>query len=91
MSMSLHITHLAVGWCYYGFNSTFLPDPCKPSAIGDIEGVTVEQNGIEESVAKKKKKKKKKKKPAEASQDDELPSGVDGTETKENGEENPGL
>ena len=67
------------------------PVPSKPFTNGDVEGATVEQNGIEESVAKKKKKKKKKKKPAEAGLGDELPSGVDGTETRENGEDNPGL
>ena len=51
------------------------------------EGMCTELNGVENGVAKKKKKKKKKKKAVEA---DEVPPSVDGTETKENGEENSG-
>ena len=55
---------------------------------GDL---AIKQEGGEESVPKKKKKKKKKKKPTETDTGEELPSNVDVTETRENGDKNPGL
>ena len=49
------------------------------------------QDPGEEVVTKKKKKKKKKKKPTESDTGTDLPSTIDASETKDNGDEMPGL